>query len=107
MTGVVVLIHGLFGDLESWGQTKEFLQDTLGRGYDVVEYQYESTVSGPNPSIRQIAGQLELWLNTHHPNVDLFLVGHSMGGFITELTADEKMYHRAEKIWHRCFPNFS
>lgn len=84
MTGVVVLIHGLFGDLESWGQTKEFLQDTLGRGYDVVEYKYESTVWGPNPSIPQIAGQLELWLNTTHPNVDLFLVGHSMGGLVAK-----------------------
>lgn len=89
MKGAVVLIHGLFGDLESWGNTDEFLQRALGSDYDVVKYPYQSNAWGRNPSINEIAILLGAWLDTRYPvteypDLKLFLAGHSMGGLVAK-----------------------
>ena len=89
MTGVVVLIHGLFGDLETWGNADEFLRRALGSDYSVVKYSYQSKAWGRNPSIEEIAMQLEAWIDTtypvaKYPDLKLFLAGHSMGGLVAK-----------------------
>lgn len=81
---VVVLIHGLHGDGNTWGGTDVFLEEGLGHRWEVVKFKYQTVWSKKNPLIEQIAIQLRNWLDNNYPGANLVLAGHSMGGLVAK-----------------------
>ena len=82
---VMVFIHGLYGGEETWGRTPTFLGDLLGPEWEVAKFSYRSKPRGGNPSIPEIATQLEYWLNDNFSDAEgVFMAGHSMGGLVAK-----------------------
>ena len=81
---VVVLIHGIHGDLHTWGNTAMFLEEALSPTWDIDSFEYATEWWSKNPLIEEIAIQLRNWLEIRYPDANLVLAGHSMGGLVAK-----------------------
>src|SRR5262249_4466777 len=86
-TAVVLFIHGLGGNSDSWGAFPRFLRENIeiDARYDIAEpYNYTTTALGAGPGIDQLALELATFLNSQRfPDyTSIILICHSMGGLI-------------------------
>jgi pimeloyl-ACP methyl ester carboxylesterase len=83
MPGLVLFVHGLFGNRESWGAVPDFVRDSpLNSGFRVDLFEYDGkAISAAN--IGTSARLLLTALETRYADCDpIYLVGHSLGGLI-------------------------
>ncbi len=95
---LILFIHGLLGDEESWGAFKYLLtkhEREVFEHYDVDFFNYPSEVL-QNPKIQTIAKSLRTHIENKYGDFDdIVLVCHSMGGLVAKkYLIDEVKIHR-------------
>ena len=83
MAGLVLFLHGLFGNRDSWGDVPTFVRDSpLAGGFEVDRMEYDAkaiSVADIETSARLVLTRLE----TSYVECDpVYLVGYSLGGLI-------------------------
>ena len=83
MPGLVLFLHGLMGDRNSWGAVPDFVRDsTLGNDFDIATPEYSASLWSPS-TIETSAQQILTLIETRYANHDpIFIVGHSLGGLV-------------------------
>ena len=75
---LVVLVHGLFHNQSAWILFRRWMQ---GHGFATVCFSYASWNSGWDETVAGLRKDLESLLAAH-PDREVHLVGHSMGGLL-------------------------
>ncbi|MBB4376480.1 peroxide stress protein YaaA [Bradyrhizobium sp. SBR1B] len=82
MTGLVLFLHGLFGDETSWHGVPDFVEKYLGSDFDVRQATYSAGKLSPS-DLETSAGEVLTFLKTKFPDHQpIFLIGHSLGGLV-------------------------
>jgi pimeloyl-ACP methyl ester carboxylesterase len=83
MPGLVLFLHGLTGNQNSWGAVPDYVQkSSLGSDFEVATPEYSAILRSPS-TIEISAGQILTLIKTKYAEHDpIFLVGHSLGGLI-------------------------
>jgi pimeloyl-ACP methyl ester carboxylesterase len=83
MAGLVLFLHGLMGNQQSWGAVPDFVrQSPLGQTFEVTALEYSATAFG-SAQITTSAQQVLTQIQTRYPaNDPIYFVGHSLGGLI-------------------------
>jgi pimeloyl-ACP methyl ester carboxylesterase len=79
MPGLIVFLHGLTGNENSWGAVPEYLQSD---DFDVTTPTYNASISGRSDveiSAQRILTEIQTRFPEHSP---ICLVGHSLGGLV-------------------------
>ena len=83
MTGLVIFLHGLRGDQNTWGAVPDYVKASpLSDDFEIATPTYSAKIWSPS-SIEASAQQLITRLKTSYAKYDpIFLVGHSLGGLV-------------------------
>ena len=83
MPGLVLFLHGLMGDQNSWGTVPDYVRNSdLGANFEIATPEYSASLWSPS-TIETSAQQLLTLVETKYPHHDpIFLVGHSLGGLV-------------------------
>jgi predicted alpha/beta hydrolase family esterase len=89
---LILLIHGLGGDQDSWENTQTVLgrDADLGPVFDVDTFRYKSSIIPfvGTKSIEDVAGDLEIAISREYAKYSrIILVGHSLGAIIARRCA--------------------
>lgn len=83
MPGLVLFLHGIRGDRNSWGAVPDFVRNSpLGNDFEVATPEYSASIWSPSSietSAQQILTRMRTTYSTHDP---IFLIGHSLGGLV-------------------------
>ena len=82
MHKLIVFLHGLNGDSETWGTVPTLVTSTLGSDYSYVCPEFSATKGSPATHERSADQVLTDLLNSHADKDLIFLVGYSDGGLI-------------------------
>jgi pimeloyl-ACP methyl ester carboxylesterase len=82
MGGVVLFLHGLFGDATSWGAVPDAVKKAMGGDFEVETREYSARKLSP-ADLDSSAGQIITYLQTTFPDREpIYLIGHSLGGLV-------------------------
>jgi triacylglycerol esterase/lipase EstA (alpha/beta hydrolase family) len=82
MPSVLIFLHGLWGNENSWEAVPDFLRKSMGKDFEIATPTYSANVFSP-ATIETSAGQILTLINTRYVNHEaIYLIGHSLGGLI-------------------------
>ncbi|MCK1491292.1 peroxide stress protein YaaA [Bradyrhizobium sp. 180] len=82
MTGLVLFLHGMFGDETSWQAVPDFVAKSLGNDFEIANREY-SAGKLTAATLEASAEQIVTFLATKYPDAaPIYLVGHSFGGLV-------------------------
>jgi pimeloyl-ACP methyl ester carboxylesterase len=85
VSGLVVFLHGLTGNQHTWGAVPDLIKgSTLGGDFDIATPEYSAKIrsrSDAETSAQRVLTEVQTRYPEHEP---IFLVGHSLGGLVSE-----------------------
>jgi pimeloyl-ACP methyl ester carboxylesterase len=82
MKKLLVFLHGLKGDADTWQLVPNLVQNSLGREYEAIRPVFDGRTTSPADHERS-AGRILTILESEHSDKDLiYLIGYSDGGLV-------------------------
>jgi pimeloyl-ACP methyl ester carboxylesterase len=83
MAGLVIFLHGLLGNRESWGEVPELIKKSpLGADFEIASLEYSAKLRSRS-NIETSSGQILTQIRARYADKEpIYIVGYSLGGLI-------------------------
>jgi surfactin synthase thioesterase subunit len=97
---LVLFLHGLGGDRNTWGSIPSLIQSSLD-GFNVVTPEYSASLWSPS-SIETSAQRVKTEIETDYSDYDpIFIIGYSLGGLIAREVCRQLLITEGDSILNK------